>query len=63
MFDEYHDEINNIVNVLLDSFIFVKEGRKGIIGILEGFCSWICEERRVCFEKEEEGVVCFVFKL
>jgi hypothetical protein len=26
MFDEYHDEINNIVNVLLDSFIFVKEG-------------------------------------
>jgi hypothetical protein len=44
MFDEYHDEINNIVNVLLDSFIFVKEGRKGIIGILEGFCSWICEE-------------------
>jgi hypothetical protein len=25
MFDEYHDEINNIVNVLLDSFIFLKE--------------------------------------
>jgi hypothetical protein len=57
MFDEYHDEINNIVNVLLDSFIFGKE--RVLLEILWGF---VHGSVRNCSE-EEEGVVCFVFKV
>jgi hypothetical protein len=61
MFDEYHDEINNIVNVLLDSFIFVKEGRV-LLGFWRGFVHGSVKKEEIVLRRKKKGLFVLYLK-